>query len=98
LKQVYYIIGHDAMSKGLEKYFSKNKWQNTLLPDFIGALNDAIVESNQVSLKGFNFNQWCDTWLKSSGVNIITALYERNEDGTLKNLKIKQTCEIRGQN
>lgn len=29
LKQVYYIIGHEAMSAGLEKYFSRHAWKNT---------------------------------------------------------------------
>ena len=37
----------------------------------------------------FNLTNWCDTWLKSSGVNILEPVIEFNADGSLKSLKIK---------
>jgi aminopeptidase N len=46
----------------------------------------------------FNLSTWCDTWLKSSGSNILEPLVEINPDGTLKSLKLKQLCSLRGQN
>ena len=44
----------------------------------------------------FNLSNWCDTWLKSSGVNILEPIVEFNEDGSLKSLKIKQSLGLRG--
>lgn len=41
LKQLYFIIGHETMSKGLTLYFKKHEWGNTTLPDFVGCLEDA---------------------------------------------------------
>ena len=46
----------------------------------------------------FSLSAWCDTWLKTSGVNILEPLVELNPDGTLKSLKLKQSCSLRGQN
>ena len=37
----------------------------------------------------FSLTNWCDTWLKSSGVNILEPVIEFNTDGSLKSLKIK---------
>lgn len=78
------------MSKGLKIYFEKHAWGNTELPDFVGALEQAWVESgNKLMGDDFNLTTWCDTWLKSSGVNILEPVVEFNEDGSLKSLKIK---------
>ena len=46
----------------------------------------------------WSLTDWCDTWLKSSGINILDPLIELNPDGSLKSLKLKQTCGLRGQN
>lgn len=46
----------------------------------------------------FNLTNWCDTWLKSSGSNILEPIVELNADGSLKSLKVKQSNGLRGQN
>jgi len=46
----------------------------------------------------FNLKNWCDTWLKSSGVNILEPVVALNADGTLQSLKVKQSNGLRGQN
>lgn len=38
----------------------------------------------------FDFKNWCDQWLKSSGVNILEATAEYNADESIKSLQIKQ--------
>lgn len=84
------MIGHEVMSKGLEIYFSRHKWTNTTLPDFIGALDEAYRASPNPELgPSFNFASWADTWLKSSGANRVAAEAAYKEDGTLESLKIK---------
>lgn len=32
----------------------------------------------------FNFTDWCDSWLKTSGVNILEPVVEYNEDFSIK--------------
>ena len=87
------------MSKGLAIYFNKYEWKNTELPDFVGSLEQAFVESGDKSMgEDFNLTNWCSTWLKSSGINILEPIVELNEDGSLKSLKIKQSLGLRGQN
>lgn len=99
LKQVYYILGYDVMSAGLKIYFDKHQWTNTTLPDFVGALEQAWKESGNTSMGAdFNLSHWCDTWLKSSGVNILEPVVELGEGGSLKSLKVRQGCGLRGQN
>ena len=71
------------MSKGLHKYFKKYEWKNTTLPDFVSCLEEAFIESGDTSLGAdFDFSQWCDTWLMSSGINILEPVIEV-QDGTL---------------
>jgi len=99
LKQVYNILGYDVMSRGLKIYFDKHQWGNTTLPDFVGALELAWQESGNTSMgNDFNLTEGCDTWLKSSGVNILEPIVELSPDGALKSLKVKQSCGLRGQN
>ena len=99
LKQLFNVLGYETMSKGLAIYFSKYEWKNTELPDFVGALEQAYVESGDKSMgEDFNLTSWCNTWLKSSGINILEPVVEHNEDGSIKSLKIKQSLGLRGQN
>jgi aminopeptidase N len=99
LKQLFNMIGGDVMSKGLGIYFSKHKWQNTELKDFIGAMHDAYLQYGGGALgPDFNLWEWSDTWLSSSGVNILEPVIEWNGDGTVKKLQIKQTNDLRGKN
>ena len=90
MKQLFNVLGYETMSKGLAIYFSKYEWKNTELPDFVGALEQAYVESGDKSMgEDFNLTSWCNTWLKSSGINILEPVVEHNEDGSIKSLKIK---------
>jgi aminopeptidase N len=85
------------MSKGLKIYFDKHQWGNTTLPDFVGALEQAWQESGNTSMgSDFNLTEWCDSWLKSSGVNILEPVVELTPEGQLKSLKIRQGCGLRG--
>ena len=77
LKQVYNILGYETMSKALHVYFNKHQWGNTTLPDFVKCLADAFRESGDTSMgENFDLTQWCDTWLKTSGVNTLEPIVE----------------------
>lgn len=87
------------MKAGLHRYFKIYEWGNTTLPDFVGCLQWAWDESKNTSMgDDFNFTDWCDTWLKSSGVNILEPEVDFNEDSSIKTLSIKQSCDLRGKN
>lgn len=61
-------------------------------------LAEAYQQSGDKSLgPDFDVTQWCDTWLKSSGVNTFEPVLEI-ENGQLKSLKIRQGLGQRGKN
>jgi hypothetical protein len=37
----------------------------------------------------FDLIAWCDSWLATSGVNILEPVVEYNENGSIKSLAIK---------
>lgn len=46
----------------------------------------------------FNFIEWCDSWLTTSGVNVLTPVVEYNQNQSIKSLAIKQSNDLRGKN
>ena len=96
---MYNVLGHETLKNGLHRYFKTYEWQNTTLPDFIGCLDWAYKQSGDKTMgEGFNFLEWSDSWLQTSGVNILEPVIEYNEDSSVKTFSIKQTCDLRGQN
>ena len=45
LKQLVFLMGWDAFTTGIKKYFKEFKWTNTNLHDFIGKLQQGYNES-----------------------------------------------------
>lgn len=88
LKQIYNLLGHEVVKKGLHNYFEKHAWKNTILPDFVGALNEAYKATGGDKLLGESFDliEWCDQWLTTSGVNILSPIVEYKEDGSIAKL------------
>jgi aminopeptidase N len=64
LKQLHYYIGPDNFRKGMQKYFKKYAYQNTVLEDFLSALSTA---------SGKNLTSWSKEWLLTAGVNPVTS-------------------------
>lgn len=46
----------------------------------------------------FNFIEWCDSWLTTSGVNVLQPIVDYNSDLTIQRFAIKQTTDLRGRN
>ena len=61
-------------------------------------MNESFDGTDQSMGTGFNFLDWCDSWLTSSGVNILEPLVEYNNDFSIKSLNINQTTDLRGKN
>lgn len=99
LKEFHNLIGHEVFKKGIQNYFDKHQWGNTELTDFVGAMQAGYDEVGDKSALGkdFNLSSWCDQWLTSSGVNILEVIDFVPGEG-LKEVKIKQSCDLRGKN
>ena len=65
----------------------------------MGCLQQAYSSSNDNSMgPDFNFTEWCQTWLTTSGINILEPVVEYNDNESVKSFSIKQTCDLRGKN
>lgn len=93
------MLGHEVVKQGLHTYFTRHQWGNTVLSDFVGALNEAYLQLGNGALgNGFDLFEWCDQWLATSGVNIFEPVVEYREDGSIASLALLQTCDLRGKN
>jgi aminopeptidase N len=93
------MLGKEVTMKGLALYFSKHAWSNTELKDYIGAYHDAYLQYGGGALgPDFNLWEWSDTWLSSSGVNILEPVIEWAANGSVTKLQIKQSNDLRGKN
>lgn len=90
LKQAHKVLGFETMKKALHIYFQKYKWTNTEFSDFINSLQEAYNTKNDKSMgQNFQFKEWCDQWLKNSGVNTLEPKATYANNNTLTGLKIK---------
>ena len=67
LKQLMHLIGHDSFSQACTLYFSRYKWKNTVLDDFLDCLSESV---NPTQLP-FDIKEWCKTFLNTKGVNTL---------------------------
>ena len=82
LKQLSFLIGDINFRNGLRKYFKKHAGGNTLLKDFIAALQ---------STTSVNLKAWQKEWLQTSSVNIVESKI-KCEHGKIKDLTIHQSA------
>eukprot|EP01113_Clastostelium_recurvatum_P042177 TRINITY_DN6811_c0_g1_i2.p1 TRINITY_DN6811_c0_g1~~TRINITY_DN6811_c0_g1_i2.p1 ORF type:complete len:872 (-),score=227.40 TRINITY_DN6811_c0_g1_i2:65-2641(-) len=83
LKQLVAVVGMEGFKRGMQIYFRRHEWGNTVISDFIGA----IEEGAQVSLQ-----EWSKIWLETSEINTLTSSFETNKDGNLTALVVQQTA------
>ena len=92
-------MGYDTMKTALHNYFEKHQWGNTELSDFISSLQQAYDNSTQKKMgENFNFTSWGNSWLVTSGVNILEATVVKGANDSISNLNIKQISPNTGQN
>ena len=83
LRQLVAYVGREEFFAGVRAYFAKHAWGNT-------ELNDLLVELEATS--GRDLGSWAELWLQRAGVNTLTPLIERDEDGTVTRFAISQTA------
>jgi len=80
LHQLVAHVGRDNFIKGLQKYFAKHAFKNTVL-------SDLLVELEATS--GRDLSSWVSTWLQTSGVNTLRPVIDTDGE-SYKSIAIKQ--------
>ncbi|BBA98984.1 putative aminopeptidase N [Actinacidiphila reveromycinica] len=74
LHQLMHRLGDKAFFAGLNTYFARHARGNASLSDFIDALASAA---------GPQVPEWADTWLRTTGVDVLRVEVEEAADGTV---------------
>lgn len=90
LYQACKIWGFEAFSKGLQEYFMKHAWGNTVLDDLLFALKNQIKVEDKAEF--YDLELWKEDWLMKSGLTQLSV--EWNPKGEDKFVKIKQTSTL----
>ena len=91
LKQLYYLVSHEAFCDGLKEYFQIYKWKNTELKDFIGTLQRALKKRGSP----IDLDAWSKQWLTTKGLNEVKPQFEI-VDGKFKEFKVLQGSAVNG--
>ena len=83
LRQLVAYVGREEFFAGVRAYFAKHAWGNT-------ELKDLLVELETTS--GRDLSSWADLWLQRAGVNTLSPVLERDQDGTVTRFAISQTA------
>jgi len=67
LRQLVAYVGEGAFFDGLKDYFSKHKWKNATMADFLASLEFA---------SGRNLVDWAQRWLKTTGVSRLRPVVD----------------------
>ena len=81
LRQLVAFVGEADFLKGISNYFTKHAWGNT-------ELRDLLIELEAAS--GRDLSEFTNTWLKTSGVNLMRPEIELNADGTFARVTVIQ--------
>jgi len=87
LKQLYFLIGHDAFSEALGNYFDKFKWANATLSDLLAEIKK-VVKVDPVG--PYNIDQFNKDWIGTSGTTQLLTEWDPTKQGD-STLVIKQT-------
>ncbi len=91
LKQLYYLVSHDAFCDGLKEYFHTYQWKNTELKDFIGTLQRAMKKHGST----VDLSAWGKEWLATKGLNELKPVIQV-KDGKIDQFKVLQTAAANG--
>jgi aminopeptidase N len=81
LKQLVAYVGLESFLSGLRDYFRDHAFANAGFSDLLGALEKS---------SGRDLSDWGQQWLKTTGLNTLTADFDVAEDGTFTRFAIEQ--------
>lgn len=82
LRQLVYTIGEDAFRDGLRTYFSRHRFGNATLADFLRALQEG---------SGLDLLAWSEPWLRTPSLNTLSVRWEE-ADGAITSMTMTQTA------
>jgi len=85
MKQLMFVVTEEGFSKALSEYFHKFAWKNTILEDFIGAMQ------HQFKSDKFTMEEWKKAWLEKACLNQIEPFWDHHCCKKDAHLLIKQT-------
>ena len=83
LKQLVFYVGREKFFKGINNYLNKHAYSNATLADLLAELE---------LTSGRDLKAWSAQWLEQSGINTIATEVEENEDGTIRQLALRQSA------
>ncbi len=84
LKQLVAWVGEDEFMAGLRHYFVRHAFGSSEFGDLLGALQET---------SGRDLGPWAQEWLRTSGVNTLSADFEVDQDGSFSSFAVVQTAE-----
>ena len=84
LRQLVAWVGEEPFLAGCRRYFDEHAWSNAELRDFLDALEGASGRDD--------LGAWRDEWLKTTGVNTLSAEYELDDEGRFTSFAVRQTA------
>lgn len=81
LKQLQAYVGRDAFFAGVRAHFAANAFGNATFADLLKAL---------ASASGRDLSNWADQWLKTTGMNTLTASFT-TQNGVYSKVQIHQS-------
>ena len=82
LKQLAAYVGFEEFLTGLRAYFEAHAFGNATLVDLLTALEET---------SGRNLQAWADAWLKTTGLNTISADLDVDDAGVITRFEIVQS-------
>ena len=78
-----FYVGREKFFKGINNYLNKHAYSNATLADLLAELE---------LTSGRDLKAWSAQWLEQSGINTIATEVEENEDGTIRQLALRQSA------
>ena len=84
LKQLVAWVGEGEFLAGLRSYFRRHAFGNSEFKDLLGALEET---------SGRDLQPWAEEWLKTCGVNTLSADFELDGEGRFSSFAVVQSAE-----
>ncbi|MBX8996676.1 aminopeptidase N [Corynebacterium testudinoris] len=82
LKQLQAYVGREEFLAGVRRHFADHAWGNATFDDLLAALQTA---------SGRDLSGWADQWLKTTGINQLSPVFEVDGDGRYTTFTVEQS-------
>eukprot|EP00455_Lapot_gusevi_P026977 TRINITY_DN2849_c0_g1_i1.p1 TRINITY_DN2849_c0_g1~~TRINITY_DN2849_c0_g1_i1.p1 ORF type:complete len:872 (+),score=303.42 TRINITY_DN2849_c0_g1_i1:77-2692(+) len=89
LKQLVLVVGMDGFKAGMQHYFRKFEWKNTVISDFLEALAYGAAQVGRQDV--LHPAEWSRLFLETAGLNSVQP-HLHIQDGKISSLVLEQTA------